>query len=84
MSEEPIGAGNAPRLMTVQELALYLNVSTGWVRKGVLSRTLPYTKLGKNVRFTPDQVAQILAAGDVPPAAGSGGSPRRDSRRTRL
>lgn len=84
MSDEAIDAGRAPRLLTVTELALYLNVSTGWVRKGILSRTLPYTKLGKNVRFTPEQVAQILSDGDVPPADGSSDRPRRVSRRTRL
>ena len=77
-----------PRLMTVEQLAMYLSVSPAWVRKGILNRTLPYTKLGKSVRFTPAQVTQILAAGESPALRGqtSGGAVRRAGRvgRTKL
>ncbi len=75
----------AARLLTVAELAGYLNVSVAWVRKGVLERTLPFTKLGKNIRFTHEQVEQILTAGEHPPLRTAGGRPPgRGSARTRL
>jgi excisionase family DNA binding protein len=57
-------------LLRVRELAQLLNVSQAWIRKGVLERTLPYTKLGRSIRFTPAQVEQILAAGQRPPLRG--------------
>lgn len=62
-------AGNTEpsRLLNAQQLAEYLSVSIAWVRKGVLERTLPYTKIGRNVRFTPAQVEQMVkAGGDLP------------------
>jgi excisionase family DNA binding protein len=37
-------------LLTVDQLALFLSVSRAWVRKGILERTIPYTKIGRNVR----------------------------------
>jgi excisionase family DNA binding protein len=67
--------------LTVAELAGVLNVSLAWVRKGVLERTLPFTKLGRSVRFTPAQVDQIVEAGERPPVhhgqqgPGNGGQP---------
>jgi excisionase family DNA binding protein len=70
------------RLLTIAELAAYLNVSTGWVRAGVLNRTLPHTKIGRGVRFTPVQVQQIVEAGDRPSLNQS--AARRGSARTRL
>ena len=74
-----------PGLINAAELALFLGVSTAWVRKGVLQRTLPYTKLGKNVRFTPVQVALILAEGEHPCREPERHGPRRrGSARTRL
>jgi len=62
-----------------------LSVSIAWVRKGVLERTLPYTKIGRNVRFTPAQVEQIVRAGERPPLRAADDRPRgRGSARTRL
>jgi predicted DNA-binding transcriptional regulator AlpA len=72
-------------LINAAELALFLGVSTAWVRKGVLQRTLPFTKLGRNVRFTPVQVAWILAEGEHPCREPERHGPRRrGSARTRL
>ena len=64
------GPGVPGRLLRVRELAELLNVSQAWVRKGVLERTLPFTKLGRSIRFTPAQVEQILADGQRPPVRG--------------
>lgn len=70
------------RLLTVAELAAYLNVSPGWVRARVLNRSLPHTKVGRGVRFTPAQVQQIVEAGNRPSLNHS--AARRGSARTRL
>jgi hypothetical protein len=68
--KEPAAGASLPassgRLLTCDQLATFPGVSVGWVRKGVLDRTLPYTKIGRNVRFTPAQVEQILRDGDRP------------------
>jgi excisionase family DNA binding protein len=72
-------------VLTVAELASVLKMSQSWVRKGVLQRTLPYTKLGRSVRFTPAQVVTILARGATEPEPDQGSSPSHRGRaRTRL
>ena len=71
-------------LLKVEDLAKLLKVSEAWVRKGVLERTLPYTKIGRNVRFTPTQVQQIILAGERPERTRPTGPPSRGSARTRL
>lgn len=49
------------------------------------ARTIPYTKIGRNVRFTPEQVVQIVKSGERPqlhpPSADISG---RGSSRTKL
>ena len=57
------GASGVERLLTVAELAVILRMSEAWVRKGVLERTIPFTKMGRSVRFTRKQVAMIVAQG---------------------
>lgn len=73
------------RLLTVRQLADLLSVSQAWIRKGILERTLPYTKLGRSIRFTPAQVQQILVKGERPPVNDARGRPpHRGAPRTRL
>lgn len=85
MNEAAADRPGTPQLLTVQQLATYLNVSAGWVRKGILTRTLPHTKLGKSVRFTPAQVDEILRGGAVETGPEeSTRTPRRRHGRTRL
>jgi excisionase family DNA binding protein len=73
------------RSLTVEEVAVLLGMSKAWVRKGVLERSLPFTKLGRSVRFTPDQVRQILRDGErLPARADPARSARRGTARTRL
>jgi excisionase family DNA binding protein len=81
----PSGADSS-RLLTVADLAMLLNVSAAWVRKGILERSIPYTKIGRSVRFTPEQVAQILKAGERPQLHPpfSAGAVGRGSARTKL
>jgi excisionase family DNA binding protein len=82
VSPRPRPAGG---LITVEELAAYLAVSVAWVRKGVLERTLPCTKIGRHVRFTPEQVEHIVRSGERPARETVGTiQHRRGSARTRL
>ena len=84
-SGSAVGDPDSGHLRTVQQLAEYLSVSIAWVRKGVLERTLPYTKTGRNVRFTPAQVVQIVKAGERPRLREVDDRPRgRGSARTKL
>jgi excisionase family DNA binding protein len=59
------------RLIDMHELAEILNVSVDLVRQHVKQRRIPITQpLGSRlVKFTPDQVAQIIADGAVPAQA---------------
>jgi excisionase family DNA binding protein len=73
------------RLLTVRDLATVLNVSVAWVRKAILERSIPYTKIGRNVRFTPEQVVQIVESGKRPQLhQPSAGTIARGSARTKL
>jgi excisionase family DNA binding protein len=71
-------------LLTVAEVAAKLNVSQAWVRKGILNRTLPFTKLGRSVRFTPAQVELIILEGERPPVGDRRTLRGPGSARTRL
>jgi excisionase family DNA binding protein len=73
------------RLLTVPEAAATLNVSEGWLRKGILTRSIPFTKIGRSVRFTPAHLEQIVAAGEQVPVQRAEDRPAgRGSARTRL
>jgi excisionase family DNA binding protein len=68
-----------PRLRDISEAAAYLNVPYSWLRDKVTERRVPFTRLGKHVRFTEDHLDQIVAAGEQPVAP----SPARGRRRRR-
>ena len=53
-------------LLDMQGLADYLGKSLGWVRGEVAARRIPFTRIGKSPRFTPEDVAEIVAAGREP------------------
>ncbi|HET7405896.1 MAG TPA: excisionase family DNA-binding protein [Actinomycetales bacterium] len=55
------------RLLTIPEAATELHVPEGWLRKKVTAREVPFTRLGKHVRFTDDQLRAIVIAGEVLP-----------------
>jgi len=42
-------------------------VPEGWLRKKVTARAIPFTRLGKHVRFTRAHLAAIVAQGEQPP-----------------
>ena len=74
MNDAPI------ELFTIREAARLLSVPEGWLRKRVSARGVPHTRLGKHVRFTADQLDQLVALGESPVAtthsSSSGLSPR--------
>jgi excisionase family DNA binding protein len=61
------------RLLTMDEVAERLNITPRHVRRLVFERRIAYRKLGRYVRFHPDDVAEYvaatrIAAGTVPGA----------------
>ena len=70
-------------LRSIEEAASVLNVSESWLRKRVAARDVPFTKIGRQVRFTDVHIDEIIAAGEhaVQRSAPRGG---RGSARTRL
>lgn len=53
--------------LTVAELAALLGMSESWVEKQCAARAIPFTKVGRQNRFTEAHVAAILAAGEQTP-----------------
>lgn len=51
-------------LLDITGLAEFLGVRRTWVRDQVTARAIPFTKIGRHVRFTEDHVRQIVAAGE--------------------
>lgn len=62
MNDAPI------ELFTIVEAARLLSLPEGWLRKRVSARSVPHTRLGKHVRFTADQIHQLIAQGETPVA----------------
>jgi excisionase family DNA binding protein len=55
------------RLLTLAEVAERLNTTPRHVRRLVFERRIAYRKLGRYVRFHPDDVAEYVAANRVEP-----------------
>ena len=53
--------------LTVPQLAALLGVSRGWVYEGVASRRLPHHRVGRYVRFSPDDVDRIERTSQIEP-----------------
>lgn len=56
------------RLYSISEAAEVLNVPFTWLRDKVTARLVPHTRLGRHVRFTEAQLAEIISAGEQPAA----------------
>lgn len=48
------------RLLTADEVAQRLSVPKSWVYKQVATRSIPFVKIGRYVRFEPDAITQWL------------------------
>ena len=66
------------RLLTVEEAADRLGTSTRFVRRLIFERRVTYTKLGRHVRITSDDLDALIAAGRVE----AGSVPSSPKRRT--
>ena len=73
----PSDAAHAGRLLKPEEAAERLNVSLRFIRRLCHERRLPYTKVGKFVRFDADELEAWITAQRVEPANGEGGAPHR-------
>jgi excisionase family DNA binding protein len=71
--------GDGPLLYTPAEAAQRLRVRESWLRKKAAARQVPCTFLGKHLRFSPADLAAIVA-GSARPAVGRRG--RRKSAST--
>lgn len=65
-----------PRLLNIAEAAAYLNIPAATLRGKVTQRKVPFTRIGRHVRFTPQHLAAIIAAGEQPALRGPLGRPR--------
>jgi excisionase family DNA binding protein len=59
------GPDTLPQLMTIDQLAERLGVTTRHVRRLVAERRVPYLKVGKFIRFDPADIASWLDRGRV-------------------
>lgn len=74
-------------LMTIPEVAAYLNVPVRWIEDAVQQRRVRHTRIGKHVRFAPEHVAELIAAGERPvtaPAQFHAAGPMHNRRHSRL
>jgi excisionase family DNA binding protein len=72
----PPDGAHAGRLLKPEEAAERLNVSLRFIRRLCHERRLPYTKVGKFVRFDADELEAWITAQRVEPANGEGGDSR--------
>ena len=64
-----------PQLLTIDQLADRLGVSTRHIRRLIAERKVPYLKVGWLVRFDPTEIASWLDSTRHP----RGGDPRRSA-----
>ena len=78
-------ADTLPHLLTIDQLVERLGISTRHVRRLIAERRIPYLKVGKLVRFDPEEISRWLddsrvAQRRVPPG-GAGPARLRPVRR---
>lgn len=59
-------ADTLPRLLTIDQLAEHLGTSRRHLRRLIAERRIPYVKVGRLIRFDPDEIADWLDAGRHP------------------
>ena len=73
----PSDGAHAGRLLKPEEAAERLNVSLRFIWRLCHERRLPYTRVGKFVRFDAEELEAWITAQRVEPANGEGGDARR-------
>ena len=66
----------SPVFLTYAEASERLGLTVNWLQDQVQARLIPCHRLGRSVRFTQDDLAQIIAM-TRQPAVGEGRAPRR-------
>jgi excisionase family DNA binding protein len=79
----PSDGVHAGRLLKPEEAAERLNVSLRFIRRLCHERRLPYTKVGKFVRFDADELEAWITAQRVEPASSESGDARRRTSQAR-
>jgi len=59
LDQTPSQSNSPSRLLTIPELAEHFRVSKNWVYEQTRKHRLPCLRLGKNIRFLPEHVAEI-------------------------
>lgn len=54
-------------LLTVDEAAAALRVTSSWLKRQLAARKVPHIRLGRTAYFTPAQVDEIVSAAAVQP-----------------
>jgi len=62
-SIRPTRPGSVDRLLTIQQAAAYLNVPARTLGEKARLREVPFTRIFKHIRFTPADIAEIIAKG---------------------
>jgi len=60
-SIQPTRPGSVDRLLTIQQAAAYLNVPARTLGEKARLREVPFTRIFKHIRFTPADIAEIIA-----------------------
>lgn len=63
------GIDNNPQLLTIDQLAQRLGTTVRHVRRLVAEKRVPYYKVGRFVRFDPEEITMWLATRRVPGSA---------------
>ena len=53
------------KLLTIEEVAEYLNVKVSWVRSAIFRREIPYLKVGNLVRFSAKELHEWIEKNSV-------------------
>ena len=61
-----------PRLLTIDQLAEHLGVSTRHIRRLIAERRVPYLKWRRFIRFDPSEITAWLDDARKPPESGHG------------
>jgi excisionase family DNA binding protein len=54
-------------LLTIEQAATRLNMSARYVRRLVAERRIAFYRIGRSVRFNPEDLAEFIEAGRVEP-----------------
>jgi len=71
-----IGSSKMAQLHTPAEAAEILRIRESWLRAKAAARAIPCTFIGKHLRFSDDDIAQIMAEGARQPVTRARGTRR--------